>query len=541
MTPTTRSAVRLLSTAVAAAFASGAIAATEPRQGHVTTIALSPASPVVPGTNVIITVNGVAPCGAIEVNFGDTVDQTFAVSGVPFQVAHTYPNAGNFTIAAKGQGNCSGQTTAPLVVQPPAAPKTDLTVSLQVASPAVTGKSDPVSVIVRNGPVAASGVQVRVTFSTGWTIADSPGAGCVKQALGQVLCTTGSLAPGAAQTFRIDAAAPTDPLVVRKGTTSAASVDAVVDPANQVPETNENNNTATAEVSLERRADLAADGSSLPTTGSVGSDLTYPVRVKNLGDADTSNVAVRFFLSKQVDFVRVDGSQLTNCVVSFPVPNLPIVNCTAPSVPAGGLVTANVVTHVITGLVAGDHIDFKMQVDPSNAIPDRDGNNNIASVTTTLSAAVDLAITSVTVERHAAAAAPGGSSDFALACNPDPLARTSDANTIVHVQIKNLGPGQTTSAVAAVAWIAGTFPAQAGDCSAGTHCANHVCVAGPPPANPAINFDHAAIPAMLPGATVEIVFFADRTSDAAVLGTVTIDPSHSINDPNRANNVAQIK
>ena len=44
-----------------------------------------------------------------------------------------------------------------------------------------------------------------------------------------------------------------------------------------------------------------------------------------------------------------------------------------------------------------------MQVDPSSAIPERDRNNNIASVTTTLSAAVDLAITSVTVERHNAA------------------------------------------------------------------------------------------------------------------------------------------
>jgi uncharacterized repeat protein (TIGR01451 family) len=540
MNPAIRIATHVLSIAVAAGLATGAIAATEPRQGHVTTITLSPASPVVPGTNVIITVNGAAPCGAIEINFGDGVDQVFPVSTMPFALAHTYPNAGTFTITAKGQGNCSGQTTAPLIVQPPSA-NTDLTVSLQVASPAVTGKSDPVSVIVHNGPVAVSGVAVRVTFSTGWTIAASPGAGCVQQAFGQVLCTTGSLAPNATQTFRIDAAAPANPLVARRGSAPDASVSAVVDPANQIAETNENNNTATADVSLERRADLAADGSSLPTTGSVGGDLTYPVRVKNLGDADAGNVAVRFFLSKQVDFVRVDGTQLTNCVVSFPVPNLPIVNCTASSVPAGGLVTANVVTHVITGLVNGDRIDFKMQVDPSNAIPDRDTTNNIASVTTTLSAAVDLAITSVTVERHAAASPPGSNSDFALACNADLLAKSSDANTIVHVQIKNIGPGQTTSAVVTVTWIAGVFPPQAGDCSTGTHCSNRLCVAGPPPANPAINFDHAAIPAMLPGSTVEIVFFASRTSDAAVLGTVTIDPTHSINDPNRANNVAQIK
>jgi hypothetical protein len=530
-----------VSFAIATAFASGAIAAIEPRQGQVTSITPSPVQALA-GQTVTFTVTGSAPCGAIEINFGDGVDQTFAISGVPFTQTHVYANAGTFTVTAKGQGNCSGLAVAQLIVQKPAPPPTtDLTVSLQVASPAVTGKSDPVNVIVHNGPVAASGVAVRVTFSGGWTIGANPGVGCVLQSSAQVLCTAVTMAANASQTFHIDAVAPANPPLARKGSASTVSVDAVVDPANQIPESNENNNTATADVSLERRADLAADGSSLPTTGSVGADLTYPARVKNLGDADASNVAVRFFLSKQVDFVRVDGSQITNCVVSFPVPNLPIVNCTAASVPAGGLVTANVVTHVITGLVNGDRIDFKMQVDPSNAIPDRDSNNNIASVTTTLTAAVDLAITSVTVERHAAAAPPGGDTGFGLSCNPDPVARSSDANTIVHVQIKNLGPGQTTSAVASVAWIAGTFPVQSGDCSPGTHCANQVCVAGPPPANPAINFDHAAIPAMLPGSTVEIVFFANRTSDPAVLGTVTIDASHSINDPNRVNNVAQIK
>jgi len=539
MTPTTRVATRIASLAIAAGLASAAAAA-EPRQGHLTTITLSPASPVAPGTSVTITVNGTAPCGAIEINFGDGADQTFPVSAVPFSQAHAYPNAGTFAITAKGQGNCTGSASTQLVVQN-AAPKTDLTVSLQVASPVVTGRSDPAVVTVHNGSAAASSVAVRVTFSGGWTIADSPGAGCVRQSTSQVLCTAATMAAGASQAFHIDAAAPATPPASRRGSSSTVEVAAVVDPSDHIAESNENNNTASVNVSLERQADLAADGSSLPTTGVVGGDLTYPVRVRNLGDADASNVAVRFFLSKQVDYVRTDGAQISNCVVSFPVPNLPIVNCTLSSVPAGGLVTANVITHVIAGLVSGDRIDFKMQVDPSNAIPDRDRNNNIASVTTTLSAAVDLAITSVTVDRRQAASPVHGNLDPALACGPDPLGTSANANTTVHVQIKNLGPGQTSSAVAAVAWVAGTFPPQGGDCPVGYHCTNRICLLGAPPANPAVNFDHAAIPAILPGDTADVVFFADRTSDPAVLGTVTIDPSHSINDPNRANNAASIR
>jgi hypothetical protein len=532
---------------MAAALAHVSIAAAEPRQGHVTTIALSPASPVAPGTSVTVTVSGVAPCGAIEINFGDGADQTFPISGVPFSQAHAYPNTGTFTITAKGQGNCTGQTTASLVVAPPVVQKTDLTVSLQVASPVVTGRSDPAVVTLHNGPVAASGVSVRVTFQGAWTVADSLPAGCVQQSAGfdrtQVLCTAGTMAPGAAQTFRIDSAAPANPPTVRRGAASTVSVEAVVDPANQVSESNENNNTATVDVALERQADLAADGSSLPTTGTVGADLVYPIRVKNLGDAGASNVGVRMFLAKQVDFVRVEGSQIANCVVSHPVPDTAIVNCTAPAVPAGGLVTAQVVTHVINGLVSGDRIDFTLQVDPFNAIPDRDRNNNLVKVTTTLSAAVDLAIAGVTVERRGDVIAAAGGSDkgFGLSCGPDPVATAANANTVVHVQIKNLGPGQATSGTATMAWASGIFPAQGGDCPPGSHCDHRLCTVGAPPANPNLPFAQVNVPAIFPGTTIEVVFYASRTSDPAVLGTVTIDPAHVVNDPNRGNNVAQIR
>lgn len=541
MTSTIRLATRVGGVVVAAAIACASMAATEPRQGHVTTIVLSPASPVAPGTSVTVTVNGAAPCGAIEINFGDGTDQTFPVSGVPFAQAHAYPNTGTFAISAKGQGNCGGQATASLVVE-----KTDLTVSLQVASPVVTGRSDPAVVILRNGPIAANAVAARITFQGAWTVADTLPAGCARQSAvldrTQVLCTAGSMAAGAVKTFRIDAAAPPDAPPVRRGAASTVFVEAVVDPANQVPESNEDNNTATTDVALERQADLVADGSSLPATGFVGADLVYPIRVKNLGDTDASSVVVRMYLPKQVDFVRTEGSQIANCVVSHPVPDLEIVNCTAPTVAAGALVTAQVVTHVINGLVSGDRIDFKLQVDPSNAIPDRDRNNNIATVTTTLSAAVDLAVISVTVERRGSAPGPVHSDkSFQLSCGPDPVAATANADTIVHVQIKNLGPGQTTSATATVAWASGIFPPQGGDCPTGFHCGSGSCTVGAPPANPNVPFSQVNVPAIFPGTTIEVVFYASRTTDPAVLGTVTIDPAHALNDPNRGNNTAQIR
>src|SRR5882724_8620398 len=75
--------------------------------GLVTQVTLSPASPVAPGTAVTVTVDATAPCGAIEINFGDGgAAQTFPIITLPLHQAHTYKTAGTFTITAKGQANC---------------------------------------------------------------------------------------------------------------------------------------------------------------------------------------------------------------------------------------------------------------------------------------------------------------------------------------------------------------------------------------------------------------------------------------------------
>src|SRR5260221_312915 len=85
--------------------------------GQVTQVTLSPASPVAPGTAVTVTVDATAPCGAIEINFGDGgAAQTFPIITLPLHQAHTYKTAGTFTITAKGQANCTGQQTTTLQV-----------------------------------------------------------------------------------------------------------------------------------------------------------------------------------------------------------------------------------------------------------------------------------------------------------------------------------------------------------------------------------------------------------------------------------------
>lgn len=98
--------------AVALAFM---VSGTPAPQGAIT--AVSVAAP--PGqTEVVVTVRGDNPCGAVTVDYGDGRKITHAIVALPMTFAHQYTKAGEYQVGAGGNGNCGGQVSTRIRVRP---------------------------------------------------------------------------------------------------------------------------------------------------------------------------------------------------------------------------------------------------------------------------------------------------------------------------------------------------------------------------------------------------------------------------------------
>ncbi len=76
----------------------------------------SPATLRKPAT---VTVSGgSAPCGAVEINYGDGVSDFYPITSLPFQQTHTWTTLGKKMVVATGHGNCTGQATVIVGVSP---------------------------------------------------------------------------------------------------------------------------------------------------------------------------------------------------------------------------------------------------------------------------------------------------------------------------------------------------------------------------------------------------------------------------------------
>ena len=60
------------------------------------------------GQSLGVTVRGTNPCGAVEIDPGDGSGRVFPISGLPATVTIVLGKPGQYTIRAKGQGNCDG-------------------------------------------------------------------------------------------------------------------------------------------------------------------------------------------------------------------------------------------------------------------------------------------------------------------------------------------------------------------------------------------------------------------------------------------------
>ena len=58
---------------------------------------------------VQLTVRGTNPCGAVNLDYGDgSTATTHAITQLPVTLSHDYNRVGEYTVRARGQGNCDG-------------------------------------------------------------------------------------------------------------------------------------------------------------------------------------------------------------------------------------------------------------------------------------------------------------------------------------------------------------------------------------------------------------------------------------------------
>jgi len=69
-------------------------------------------------SEVVVTVRGNNPCGAVTVDYGDGRKITHALVALPTTFAHQYTKAGDYQVSAGGNGNCGGQVSTSIKVQP---------------------------------------------------------------------------------------------------------------------------------------------------------------------------------------------------------------------------------------------------------------------------------------------------------------------------------------------------------------------------------------------------------------------------------------
>jgi len=220
----------------------------------------------------------------------------------PYNTAIAVTTASNLNLYTV-PGVSKGIAFAPLATTLP-----DLTVNVAAPATGVTGSDFNYTLTVANsGTANATGVGVQFTLPTGLTFvsaADTGGAGFTgTNSSGVVSFSGGALNAGTSETLTVTVSAASD------GTYAAGVGAAIVDLANSITESNENNNSSTIATStvVGSYPDLTVDASG-PATAVTGSNFTYTLSVHNIGNADAVGITAQFTLPAGLTFVSAaDG------------------------------------------------------------------------------------------------------------------------------------------------------------------------------------------------------------------------------------------
>lgn len=264
----------------------------------------------------------------------------------------------------------------------------DLAVVKTAPATALAGSNVVYSIAVaNNGPDAATSVSisdmlpagttfVSLTSPAGWTTVTPPVGGT-----GTVTATNASLPVAAGSTFtlvvHVAAATPDGTVISNTATLMSATADPVLV-----------NNTATASTSVQNAADLAMTKAA-PATVIAGNDVIYTLTLTNNGPGTATSVSLSDALPGGLTFVSATappGWTLT----TPPVGGSGTITATNASVSAGSVATFTLVANVAAAAPHGATIVNSVAV--ATATADPDSANNVATATTTVQNAADVAI-----------------------------------------------------------------------------------------------------------------------------------------------------
>jgi uncharacterized repeat protein (TIGR01451 family) len=286
----------------------------------------------------------------------------------------------------------------------PVAPNGELTYKMKIAN---------------SGTEEAFNVQVNDTLPAGARYRNATGTGGFEcsNAASVVVCTGGSVPAGGFDTITITAFAPPQPNLEKEHYTDQVTVD----PNNEIPEADETNNTATVPTTVALGGggvyiDLAATtiatvngNESPPETVEPLGLITYTVTVKNNGSAPAFNVETDDSLPANATFVSATTSapsktinsgtcelasdgRTVKCVGATVSPKSPITIKIVAQAPNTSTELEEKSTNVVSLVTVGPDAAI---VNPTNAIPDGEPNNDSAPPTKPIEvlSKLDLSIT----------------------------------------------------------------------------------------------------------------------------------------------------
>lgn len=324
---------------------------------------------------------------------------------------HAVVDPGSAIPEANEDNNASD---APLMVDVPPAGQNaynDLIISDEQAIPA-SGAVAPSGTLIHRltignvGSDPATNVVVRDYLPAGTTfrsakynatLSTSSTPFTCSQTASVVECANGSVKSGGAAVIDVTLFAPAQPGTINN--------QAAVDPADQIPEADESNNTA---ISADTSVALGGASTFIDLSVSkldaapspVGTDtpVTYTLTVANAGSDQAFNTKVTDTLPQGSAFVSADDTAPNTSGAFTCSQSSGVVTCSGGSVAGGGSRTITIVAKSpkqsdVTLVGNQVRMTDSAQVDPDNAIPEGDETNNGASTTITVLATVDLTVT----------------------------------------------------------------------------------------------------------------------------------------------------